>query len=64
MQKQPFSVGGGSKKFEDWGGGGEGKNFRTGWGFTDLGGYFCWGVSTPLHAMIYLVLILSYIELP
>ena len=26
MQKQPFPVGGGSKKFEDWGGL---KNFRT-----------------------------------
>ena len=28
MQKQPFLVGGGSEKFEDWGGGGL-KNFRT-----------------------------------
>ena len=28
MQKQPFLVGGGSEKFEDWGGG-RLKNFRT-----------------------------------
>ena len=41
MQKQPFLVGGRSEKFEDWGGGGRLKNFRTAWG----GG----GVNTPLH---------------
>ena len=31
MQKQSFSVGGGSKKFQEWG---RIKNFRNGWGFT------------------------------
>ena len=49
MQKQPFLVGWGSKKFDDWGGL---KNFRTGglpiWGG---GGTFAGGFSTPLHAM-------------
>ena len=47
MQKQPFPVGGGgSKKFEDWGG--RLKKFWTGERIADLGGgYFCWGgVST------------------
>ena len=36
------------------------KNFRTG-GVTDLGGggYFCWGVSTPLYAMYYKIWHLS-----
>ena len=34
MQKQPFLVGGESKKFDDWEGGGGGvKNFRTGGGY-------------------------------
>ena len=49
MQKQPFPVRGGSKKFEDWGLGGL-KNFRTG-GVTDLGGSFPGGISTPCHDM-------------
>ena len=51
-----FPVGGGGRGagVRGWGGGevwqleglgGGGKNFRTG------GGYFCWGVSTSLHAM-------------
>ena len=48
MQKQPFPVGG-SKKFEDWGGGGV-KKVRTGkglpiWGVLLLGR----GVSTPFN---------------
>ena len=47
-----FPVGRGSKKSEDWGEGA--KNFRTG-GVTNLGGYFCWGVSNPLHAMAVLL---------
>ena len=41
MQKHQFPVGGGSKKVEDWGGGGAGvKKFRTGgyWGVPMLGG--------------------------
>ena len=39
MQKQPFPVGGESKKFECWG---ELKIFRT-WGLLIWGGgYFCW----------------------
>ena len=43
MKKQPFPVGGRSKKFEDWEGGV--KNFRTG-GVTDLGkGNFAAGVG-------------------
>ena len=47
MQKQPFPVGGGSKKFEDWGGGGL-KKFRTE-GVTDLGGSLFWGDLYSLH---------------
>ena len=45
-----FPVGGGSKKFEDWG---RLKNFRTGRGyqFGDGDGEGGGGVSTPLHAM-------------
>ena len=38
-----FQLDGGSKKFEDWGGGL--KNFRTGGGYRFGGGYFCWGVG-------------------
>ena len=38
-----FPVGGGSIKLEDWGG------WRL--GLPIWGGYFCWGISTPLHAM-------------
>ena len=56
MQKRPFpvggwggGVGGGSKKFENWG---RLKNFRTA-GLTDLGGLLLLGEgsSTQLHAM-------------
>ena len=48
MQKLPFPVGGaGSKKFEGRGGGGEGKNFRTGW-VSDLGGIFAKGGQYPI----------------
>ena len=43
MQRQPFSVRGGSKKIEDWGGGG---------GILGLERTFTVGVSAPLHAMI------------
>ena len=44
-----FQSEGGSKKFEGWGG--DLKNLGHG-GVTDFGrGYFCWGGSTPLHAM-------------
>ena len=55
MQKQPFLVGGESKKFDDWEGGGGVKNFRTGGGYR-FGGVTFAGegggrVSTPLHAM-------------
>ena len=51
-----FPVGGERKKFEDWGGGL--KIFKNDGGR----GYFCWGVNTPLHAMIY-IYILYYIML-
>ena len=48
MQKQPFPVGGESKKFECWG---ELKIFRT-WGLLIWGGgTFAGGVSTSLHAI-------------
>ena len=47
MQKQPFPVGGGVKSLRTGGGG---KNLGLG-GLPIWGGYFCWGVSTPLHAM-------------
>ena len=51
MQKQPFPVGGGSRKFEDLRGGI--KNFRTrevtGWGEEGL--LLLGGVNTPLHAL-------------
>ena len=57
MQKQPFPVGGGSKRFEDWGK--EGGLKILGLGVIDLGGYFSWGgVSTPLYAMC------TYTQLP
>ena len=51
MQKQPFPVGGGNKKFEDW----EGvKKFRTGGGYRlRSGGTFAEGVSAPLNAMFW-----------
>ena len=48
MQKHSFSVGGGSKKFQDWGGGI--KNLRNGWGVTFAEKR---GVSTPLHGMAF-----------
>ena len=48
MQKQPFSVRGGSKKIEDWGGGGGG----GGGGILGLERTFTVRVSAPLHAMI------------
>ena len=58
MQKQPFPVGGGSKKFEDWGKEGGLKILGLGglsiWGGTFPGG----GVSTPLYAMC------TYSQLP
>ena len=53
-----FPVGGGSKKFNDWGCGGV-KKFRTRGGGYQFGGGgginfvgWGWGVSTPLHAML------------
>ena len=43
-----ISIGGGDKKFEDWGEEGL-KSFRNG-GVTDLErNYFCWGGSVPYY---------------
>ena len=64
MQKQPFPVGGGSKKFEDWGGGL--KKFRTGGGYRFGGGYFCWGVgggSVPHTCHVNLKKIVIFVDL-
>ena len=43
--------GGGVKSLRTGRAGGGGKKIRTGGRVTNFGGYFCWGVSTPLHAM-------------
>ena len=50
LYKQPFPVGGGSKKFEDWGKEGGLKILGLG-GVIDLGGYFSWGGGSVPHYM-------------